>query len=189
MFWRPLLALILAAHVAFPTRAHATDVTLSTMISAIQLALLDAQVALDVNQMLPLSTVEVELNVINRLEVDGRVGFWIVKLGTVRENSVTSNVRMVLTPPTAEAAESTSAADELIRSVLAGAIFEGAAARSFAMGGQPPLEATAFVIRLEFALVESTNGEVSVAVPPIDAEAGGTVSGSELQRITLTFGT
>ncbi|NDV50657.1 trypco2 family protein [Salipiger sp. PrR003] len=188
MLWRSLLALIVAAHVALPTRAHAAEVTLSSMISAIQLALLDAQVALDDNQMLPLSTVEVELNVVNRLEVDGRVGFWIVKLGAVRENSVTSNVRMVLTPPSADAAESTSAADELIRSVLASAIFEGAAARCFAMGGQPPLEATAFVIMLEFALVESANGEVSVAVPPIDTGAGGTVSGSELQRITLIFG-
>lgn len=170
-----------------PALGSTDEVTLSSMIQTIQLSLLDAQDQLQKNEMMPLSEVEVELNVVNRVEVDGRVGFWIIKLGAARMNSVTSNVRIVLTPPGAGASENVSPASDLIRSTLASAIFEGAAARSLAIGGEPPLEAKEFVIALEFALTEDANGEVSIAVPPIELGSDGSISASELQRIVLKF--
>ena len=188
MMFRAILCTFLFAVFIAPTLAKADEVSLSSMIDTIQLSLLDAQDSLDDNSMLPLMEVEVELNVINRVEADGRVGFWIIKLGASRTDSVTSSVRMVLTPPPAGSTEQVSPASDAIRSVLATAIFEGAAARSRALGGEPPLQAREFVITLEFALTQSADGEVGVVVPPFDVGAGGGLSASELQRIVLRFG-
>ncbi|MFG5379734.1 trypco2 family protein [Yoonia sp. R2-816] len=188
MIIRVINRLILTVCVILPSFANAEEVTLSSMIRTLQLSLLDAQENLVQNEMLALSEVAVELNLVNRIEADGRIGFWIIKLGAAQTNSVTSNVRMVLTPPDAGGSENVSAASDAIRSVLSNAIFEGAAARSLAMGGEPPLDAKEFVITLEFALSENADGEISIAVPPIEAGAGGEISASELQRITLTFG-
>lgn len=188
MILRALLCAATAAAILIPIEMRADEVTLSSMIDTIKLSLVDAQNSLSDNEMLALSEVEVELNVVNRIEADGRVGFWIIKLGASRTDLVTSNVRMVLTPPPAGSKEEVSPASDLIRSALASAIFEGAAARSRAIGGEPPLLAKEFVITLEFGLTQSGDGEIAVAVPPFDVGAGGGISKSELQRIVLSFG-
>ena len=172
-----------------PMSAKADDEppTLSIMIDTVQGALLDAQKLLKNNQRLPLQSVKLSLNTINTLEAGGRVGFWVFTVGASAKDSVTSNIEITLVPPDAEASNPVSTALK-IREVLTEAIFEGAAARSAAVQGQPPLEATNFKVSLEFALVIDGDGKLSLAVPPFTGELGGGLSSSQTQKIVLIFG-
>ncbi|WP_216034821.1 trypco2 family protein [Paracoccus marinaquae] len=163
-----------------------TTISLSEMIRDVQGALLDAQTILRDNDMLPLSQVKLTLNTINRTEAGGNVGFWVFVVGASTENSVTSRVEMTLTPPAAGASNPV-AASGLIRETLAQAIAEGAAARSVAVQGNPPLEATEFTIALEFALIDNGSGGIALAVPPFTGELSGKISQSNLQRILMDF--
>lgn len=163
-----------------------SEVSLTTMIEAVQGALLDAQKALKEDSMLPLSKVGLVLNTVNKSQVNGRTGFWVFKADASYTSAVTSRVEMTLTPPAPDADDARSPASQ-IREVLGSAIFEGAAARSVAINGTPPLNANRFVITLEFAIISDGKGGVTLAVPPFEVAAGASISQNQLQKIVLSF--
>ncbi len=162
------------------------EISLSSMIDAVQGALLDAQKSLEEDQMLPLSEVELVLNTINTSEVSGRTGFWIFRADAAYSSAVTSRVEMTLTPPPASADDSRSPASQ-IREALGDAIFAGAAARSAAINGSPPLDAKSFLINLEFAVVSDGEAGVALAYPPFSAEISAGLSENQLQKIVMKF--
>ncbi|MDW4500564.1 hypothetical protein R5H30_21455 [Sulfitobacter sp. D35] len=162
------------------------EISLTSMIDAVQGALLDSQKSLAKDQMLPLSKVELVLNTINTSEVSGRTGFWMFRADASYSSAVTSRVEMTLTPPPASADDARSPASQ-IREALGDAIFAGAAARSAAINGSPPLDAQSFVITLEFAVVSDGNAGVALAYPPFSSEISAGLSENRLQKIVMKF--
>lgn len=183
---RVLFATILLALLPIPALPATEQVSLSSMIRVVQNALRETQEQLQAEQMLPLSEVILELNVVNQIEAEGRVGFWVAVFGGGRQEQTTSKVLMTFSPPAADAASDVSA-QGILMNTIRDAIFEGAAARSDAITGNPPLMATQFEIAVQFALINSGDGSIKIAFPPFNLTAGGEVSSSEIQTITLKF--
>lgn len=168
--------------------ASAADLTLSSMINAIQSALLEAAETVEDNNLnVTLKEVFVELNTTNTTEAGAKGGWLIFKASATRKDVATSKLTMTLIPPQAGADLDVSPATEEIRDILAAAIAEGSAAYGAAKGGNPPLEASQYVIELKFAVTQSANGELSLALPPLDVGANGSISQQAIQTIKITF--
>lgn len=168
--------------------ASAADLTLSSMIDAIQSALLVAAETVEDNNLnVTLKEVFVELNTTNTTEAGAKGGWLIFKASAKREDVATSKLTMTLKPPQAGADVDVSPAIEEIRDILAAAIAEGSAAYGTAKGGNPPLEASQYVIELKFAVTQSASGELSLALPPLDVGANGSFSQQAIQTIKIAF--
>lgn len=183
---RIFLSLALAMTLATGSTAEAEDISLSTMIDTVQVALLDAQNQLRQNNMPPLSEVELKLNAVNTTEGGGSIGFWIFKIGAKSKSESVSEIHMRLTPP-APGSEQRISASAHILEALKSAIFQGAAAHGQAATGQPPLVASEFTIKLRFGVAVDGNGELTLAFPPFEVSGGGSLSNSEVQTIIIKF--
>ena len=181
-----LVSVLVLTFLAVSDMALASELSLSSMIREIQIALRDSQKVIKASQMPALSSVELEMKVVQTDVGGGKISFFIVEVGGSQSTAFTSVVKITLTPPSADASSDVAATD-IIGRALKDAVIAAAAAIKVAKRGNPPLDASRLEITLSFAVVSDGSGGFKLVFPPFEASLEGKISQSNIQTMKVTF--
>jgi hypothetical protein len=180
-----LFGFLLAFALAFAEPTCANQMTLEDLIREVKVALLKVQQDDESRSLPKLETAVLELNTVQVMKANGKVSFYVVEIGGDVSSQITHTVTLTLTPPSAKA--SSDVASTRLAEALAESILAGAKAIVAAKKGSPPLHARELKVAIKFALIREGGGGLKVSFPPFAIGAGGSISASAIQSITVTY--
>lgn len=168
------------------TTAHASDITLSSMVRSVQVALRNTQKFIKDNNLPTLCAVSLNLKTVSKSVGKGSLTLYIVSVGGTSSSTFSSSVTLKLVPPPSTAPSDVSPVKEITKG-LQDSLLAAARAIRVARKGQPKLDAKSIDITFAFVLKAEGNGGLNIFFPPFGANLNRVVSSSEVQTITVSF--
>lgn len=165
--------------------ADQNDLSLADLVRDVKVALLQVNDAAERQNLPGLDNVVLQANTVMKVEGDGKINLWVVEIGGGKSNEFASTVTLTLKPPPPGSAANIGTVH--FSDALKEAILSGARAIGEAKKGDPPLIPAKLEASVHFAIQRDAKGGVSVKFPPFEASAGVSVTGSEVQTITVTY--
>lgn len=166
--------------------ARDTKVPLTALIDEVNAALLTVQEYAEAEDLPPLHEVTLEVNTVMDIDAEGKVSLYIVEFGQDVKNAFTNTSTIVLIPAKPGTESNVGALE--ISDILAESILAGAQAIQHARDNGPvPLTAKSYSTEIKFGITVETNGKVSLNFPSFEISAGGAITQSNLQRISIAY--
>lgn len=185
MRWLVGVALVVT-FLRVPDAAVAEEISLSSMVQSVQVALRDTQKKIERQNAPKLDTVTLNLKTVSKEEGEAGFTIYVVSLGGSGSSEVTSSVMIELVPPPADAPSNVSPAADITKA-LKDSIVAASNAIRVAQEGRPKLVSKSIEVSLAFVLQAEGSGGLKIIFPPFEAAAGGSMSRSEVQTITIVF--
>jgi hypothetical protein len=165
------------------------SVSIDQILSAVQTALSDTQVALYSNRLPPLKNVTVELQALFSETGDAGFNLYVISSDGKISSEQTQKLTLTLAPPSPEQV-APAASPKVLGQYLKDSLIQSVRGVQAAAGRKPPLQVRDFKAEIEFVVRKEGNAEIGwkFFIIPIDVRMGGGLSSGAIQRISVDFG-
>ena len=180
-----VLGFVGAILICAPAQASGQTLSLAELVKHVKVALLLVEQSAVKDKLPSIETATLNVHAIQILEAGGKLKFYVISAGANTKAATTSNIKLVLGPPSANSA--TDVASDNLAESIANSIVSAAEAIAEARIGQPPLEPRSLTAEITFAVTTEGEGGVSIQFPPFSAEAKGGISSSNTHSIIISY--
>lgn len=162
------------------------DLTLTEMITQVQLALSSTQNTLYDRRIPPLRSVILEVQTLYSYKSSGGLDLYIVSANADVESHSTQRVLLILAPPPPQVGQPVTSS-KVISEALTEAITSAALSIQDARDGTPPLAVQSVEIELSFVVAENTTGGAALRILPLGVDGSVGRSSGATQKVTVEF--